>query len=218
MAIALDGHATGGAASATSTTVTLTTTSTNDIIVVQAVGVNAGAVTVSSVSDVAGLIWAKRKALVFNTNDTLEVWWAYSPSALSGDVITVTMSAALTTIALNAFGINGANTATPWDANGALPATNTGSNSTPTVTSVSTTFAPTILLGFSAELTNLTETAGAAYTLIDSNTVGAVVTAANQYITASSVQSSVTQAFGTTTTANWSMIADAIQGQATIFR
>jgi len=212
--IALDGHATGGSSAITTTTVTLTTTNANDIIIVQAVGVNASsAITVSSVT-ASGLTFSKRKSLVFNTNDTLEVWYATASSVLSSTVITVNWSSSVTAAnvaSVCAFGVSGV-ASSIWDTNVSLPATNTGSNSIPTVTGVSTSTASTMLLGFSAELTSLTETAGTGYTLIDSKTQGAV-TAADEYQVVSSTQSSISVAFGTTTTASWSMIADALVAQ-----
>ncbi len=214
MSIALDGHATGGNSASASTTVTLTTVNANDIIVVQAVGVNAsGAITVSSVTG-GGLTFVKRKSLVFGTNDTLEVWWAVAAAPLSGVVITVNWSSSVTAAnvaALCAFGIAGADTLNPWDPNPTFPATAVGSNSIPTVAGLSTNNPKDVLLGFSAELASLTETAGTGYTLIDSTTQAATVTAADQFQIVNSVQSGVSEAFGVTTTASWSMIADALQ-------
>jgi hypothetical protein len=213
MALSLDGHATGGNSASASTTVTLTTTNANDVIIVQAVGVNAsGAITVSSVT-ASGLTFTKRKALVFATNDTIELWWAIAAAPLSAKVITVNWSSSVSAAnvaALCAFGVSGADTRNPWDPDASLPATATGSNSVPTVSGVSTDSPDTILLGLSAELTALTETAGSGFTLIDSTTQGAV-TAADEYQVVSGPQSSVSVAFGTTTTASWSMIADAIE-------
>lgn len=121
--IGLDGHATGGAGGVgiTSGTVTLTTTQPDDVIVINILSggfFNRGFPT--SITDTAGLTWKKRSHRQF-TNDgsnlpqfSLDTWWAHAPTALSGDVITV-HTPATGLIAIEAFGVSGANFTTPWD-------------------------------------------------------------------------------------------------------
>lgn len=124
---ALDGSAQGTWSAGTTFTVTLTTTSTNDVIIVN-VASNTNAP--SSVTDAAGLTWNLRTS-VTNTNFIHE-YYATSSGTLTGDVITINYGAAPSYAAATAFGISGANTSSPFDANAALPGTSTSGN--PTIT------------------------------------------------------------------------------------
>src|SRR6185312_1133023 len=143
-----DGTANGAATSSASTTVTLTTSKTNDDIIV-AVASRRGSsfTTVSSVSDTAGLSWAKRSSVTLdnvgsNFHMDMEIWLANSPAALSNDVITVTLAAVPDTLQVIAFGLNGVPSSSPWDANGSLPVTNaSAASSVPSISGISTTAA-----------------------------------------------------------------------------
>lgn len=219
----IDGTPAGGNFTrTTSGTATLTTSLTNDIIVVViATGDAASTQTVSSVAS-ANVTYAKRKDFAVTTNGgqklNLEVWWGLATSALTSEVITVTVSGSLGTNTIIAFGVNGSsNTAAPWDTNVALPATGsdvTGVTTQPTVTGISTTAAATMLLSFMAEARATAQTAGTGYTLVKTQTnAGGLVsdtTSAAEQKTVSTTQSGVSSTFGTNID-NWSMIADAIR-------
>ena len=117
--LALDGYATSGINNNGSTTsaVTLSTSNKFDVIVVCVVTGgfwNHGYVT--SVTDTAGLTWTKRnQRWSGGTYPSLEIWWAPSAAALTGDVITVHTTATGAT-SLTAFGVTGAaNYEAPWD-------------------------------------------------------------------------------------------------------
>ncbi len=224
--LSADGSATGTFSTTNSGTVTLSTTNANDVIVVEETnenGPNAAVLTVSSVT-ASGLSFAQRSSFTLGapTYQDAEVWWAVASSPLASTVITVTISGTTDDASLVAFGVSGANTASPWDPNISLPATATGSPSTtPTVNGVSTTNANDIILGFQGNGNNagafaVSETAGAGFTLIqDVANNGAVNAddASAEYQTVSSAQSGVTVAFGTVMDTNnyWMMMADAIQ-------
>lgn len=222
MALSLDGHATAIATGATLLTPALTATLTNDIIVA-AIFLEqlptGTAPTVSSVSG-GGLTWTKRSSksgLLRASNNPcdLEIWWALSTGIFSG-TITITPSVSIDNAACSVFGVNGANTSSPWDANVALPANaegNTGTANAVTVSGVSTTNANTMLLQFMGGVNSTTETAGSGLTLIDSATeAGGTYAAAiaSQYQVVSAAQSGASLSFGTNFDP-WFSIADAIQ-------
>ena len=220
---ALDGSATGSFTSAASGTVTLTTSLSNDVIVVMVEDEDVNNAVVRTVSSVTatGLAFAHRSTGSINASPytETEVWWAAAASALSSKTITVTLSGSIDDASIVAFGVSGANTATPWDANGALPATATGASSAnPTVNGVSTSNANDMLLGFTGlslpgSGTPATETAGAGYTLIQTQVNGGATgasEAAAEYKVVAATQSSVSVAFATANT-NWIMTGDAIQ-------
>jgi len=206
-------------------TVTLTTTKTNDVIVILASSENnAVTPTISSVSDTAGLTWARRGSKVTATSgsqqSSQEIWWAFSSGALSGDVITVNFVGGADLLALVAFGVNGSGSSSaPWDVNVSLPATATSAvTGTPSVSGVSTTHANAILLGFYSQGNTgafTAQTSGSGFSIIDqtgSNAGSFSIAAAAESQGVTSAQSSVSVAFGTSSTAPWSIIADAIAG------
>ena len=88
---------------------------------------------ISSISDSGGanLSWTKLELLNLPnaTGNNLEVWYALntSGSALSNDPIVITYNGGSDGSAVIAFGVYGANTATPFDATN-TPVTNSGSN------------------------------------------------------------------------------------------
>lgn len=133
----LDGNATNVSTSTVgSGTVTLTTLAAHDVIVLT---VTTKGATVSSVADVAGLVWNLRTRYAITSggnpagDSNMEIWWAHAPAALTADVITLTFSGS-TKYEANAFGVCGANVAAPFDAHNAnsITATNSGSGN-PTI-------------------------------------------------------------------------------------
>lgn len=228
-ALALDGHATGSAnTNKTSATATLTTTQTNDVVIA-CVGVNSvstTAVTVSTITDGAGLTWTKRSSVGgadSNSHyDDLECWWAASSGSLTSDVITVTTTASTDTIAIYAFGISGANTSSPFDTNASLPKAGTNLTATstnPTVSAFSTTstntFAFAVMTTNSNASGSLPSSAPTGWTNLDTlsfNGSASFNDGQNAYDVYGAAQSSLTLTFGSGTfyTADWLMLADAV--------
>lgn len=126
MALTLDGYATGSSHSTTAAAA-LTTSNADDIIVVFAASETNSSTyaSVSSISDTAGLTWYKRSRTESgydgNHGMEAEVWWAYAPSPLSANLITVTMSQSCDNLGITVFGVSGADTSSPWDTSVALP-------------------------------------------------------------------------------------------------
>src|SRR6185437_8070754 len=82
--------------------------------------------------DTAGLIWNLR-AVAGTSPNTVYEYYAIAPNAISNDVITVNFAGSANYADLNAFGVSGANTSSPFDPNAsvaATPATSTGSVTT----------------------------------------------------------------------------------------
>jgi hypothetical protein len=139
--LGLDGtaHSNSTTSSITSGTVTLTTGGANDVVVL-CIDTKGGSV--SSITDDAGLTWAKRTK--FNPASTptedMEIWWAHAPTALTADVITVHFSTT-NGYAIEAFALGGANTSAPFDAHNANSVTtDNAGNGNPTRT-ITTDFA-----------------------------------------------------------------------------
>lgn len=241
-ALSIDGEnsvATGYADTNYPPYITLSTTQPNDIIILDEANENNSSYnppsTISSISDTAGLAWHERTATTSpnmigsngNPNSfDLEVWWAYAPSALSSDTITPTFAANRDCSTLAAFGVNGANTTNPWDANGSLPqtavnnsATYLGGTDADPSASVSTNAANTMLLGFMAteywgvDNTGNPYSAGSGYTQLAYTLDGSCslwTASSAEYQVVSTPQSNTTVNF-TPPGQAWFMIGDAIQ-------
>ncbi len=156
---AIDGSA-SGTFGGSSGTVTLTTTLANDVIIICIHNEKSGsAQTVSTVTS-THLTWARRTSQAWlnsggdASSNNQEIWWATASSALTSEVITVTLSAATDDASMAAFGVNGCPTpSSPWDANGAVPAmafttTVTDSTTPLTVSGISTNSTVPMLIGF----------------------------------------------------------------------
>jgi hypothetical protein len=153
--LTLDGTpATNNASSGTSITTTLTTTKTNDVIIC-AILING--TTVTGVTDVAGLTWTKHAE---TTPSKLYIWYAVSTGILSGDVITFNFLSATTFTTTSCWGINGANTASPFDPNASIPTVAASGT-----VSISTTNADTFIIS-AYRCANSTPTAGAGFTAL----------------------------------------------------
>ena len=117
-ALGIDGNSFAGTwAAATSTDVTLTTFNPSDVIILD---VAENGSTVASVSDTAGLTWHER-AVAGSGSNLIYQYYAIAPEALSADTITVNFTGAISYAALNAFGIVGANTSSPFDPSASIP-------------------------------------------------------------------------------------------------
>ena len=177
--------------------------------------------TVQSVT-APGLTFAERSSLSeagVSEYDDLERWWALATSTFSG-TITVTFNAAIDDASVVAYGVHGANTSSPWDADGPFTyyyyADPSGSV-TPTISSVSTAAANTMLLAAASngnELGGADQTAGSGYTLIGTTFTDGGVDASSigsEYQVFSSPQSNITVPFGSTYNKDFEMIVDAIR-------
>lgn len=209
MVLALDHSVTANASSgATLALPGLTTTNTNVVAVVFVLlNGSAAAVTVSSITDTAGLTWTLRTRLSAAGGDakqSVEEWWATSASALSSNVITLNLAGTMVFATASAFGISGADTTTPFDVNGSLPSSSATNNST-SVT-LSTTAANTMVLGCFREGSAGSPTAGTGYTQI----LGAnFMLTEYQIFTSAQTSLAVTQTTGSGTSNG--IVADAVQ-------
>lgn len=204
----LDGSATNFG-NAQNGMVTLSTTQINDVIIVDAaVTGNAGAAA-SSVSDTAGLTWTKRTSQTIVSGTEMSEWWAVSSGILTSDVITINGNANATGFRHTAFGVNNANTTTPFDTNVSLPAKSLGTTATALTETISTTHPNDMLIAFlrsTASLGTVTEPSG--FTQIQ----GSSATDAS-YEGITSTQSNLGVAYSWTgATTNSGLIVDAIQG------
>ena len=118
MAFSIDGNVNAINFGGTSQAVSLTTSNTNDVILMVVAGTGGPVVSVTSSN-----LTFTRRSVTFKVvpSTTLEVWYAISSGTLSSESITVTQTGS-STLVINAFGLSGANTSTPWDTNVSLPA------------------------------------------------------------------------------------------------
>ncbi len=206
MALSIDGKATEATISGGVSTVTLTTSLTNDIIVVAAV--SGGAINhITGITDTAGLTWAKRSAKAFNTIQDEEIWWALSTGALTSDAISVTFTGGPSSARVTAFGVNGANTTTPWDTNASLPAITNVTSANSIGLMISTTNANCMLIGFlygTGVGTGIVRPTG--FTALEAFSGNDLSTSI-----VSAAQPSVTETWSWTTATAAALIVDAIQ-------
>lgn len=150
----------GGPGTSSTMLLTLSTTKTNDVVIIHAL---CNLSSVSGVSDVAGLTWAKRASIGAGAND-IEEWFAKSAAPLTGDAITVQCGAGVFNLSI-AFAVSGTNFASPFDPGG--PQT----SATGTL-SITTTHAKTFVIAAARFSSTTAPTAGAGWTPIISGTTG----------------------------------------------
>ncbi len=136
----------------------MTTTKANDVIILEIVE---NGTTVSSVSDTDGLTWYQRAVAGTGSRHIYE-YYAIAPNALSADAITVNFSGTASYADLNAFGISGANTFSPFDTS--VPAT--AATSTGTIT---TSNANDFVFAAYRFSTDATPSAGSSWTAINAS-------------------------------------------------
>ncbi|HZW55755.1 MAG TPA: hypothetical protein VFF30_05650, partial [Nitrososphaerales archaeon] len=200
--ISLDGSASARCVNVVTCSTSLSTSKSPDVIVVTAV--DQASDTINTPTDTAGLTWTLRKSVV-NGGLHSYYWYAIATGSLSSDSISVTASASCV-IALTAFGISGANTASPFDSNSGLPASATGSSTSPSVT-ISTSNANDMLLGIPAAVGSATVSAGTGFTQIKTSTSPGT---GDEYEIVSALQSSSSVGSTLSASENWAMIGDAI--------
>jgi hypothetical protein len=221
---ALDGSTTGlWTSGSTFATASLSTAKANDVIVLSIDTYSSGSsVTVSSVSDSLGKIaWqgSARSSFVVcsGTQEATHIeWYGVAATVVSSDVITVTLSSAPTAASAIAFGVSGADTTTPFDPASGLPqtavSTCTAAGAAPTVSSVSTVADNDFVFAAFGAYTSVSETVGSIGTGAASLVTGSGGTGdsnAVEYEAMTSSQSSISCAFGTSTT-YWATLCDAL--------
>jgi len=187
----------------------LTTSGTSDLVYIAVCILNSGSQTVSSVSDTSSLSYSRRQFAALGANVRIESWYATSTSALTADLITVTLSGAADFDVI-AMGVSGTDTASPFDPNLSSPPTGTGTSATASTT-ITTTFPNDFLIGAVVTQNHPSLTAGAGFTLVTThanaaNTVGGGVE--DQPVT--STQSGSTVSFTLGSSQNWVILADAV--------
>jgi hypothetical protein len=221
---ALDGSASGTLTSGSTFTITsFTTAKANDVVILSIDTYTSGSsVTVSSVTDTLGKVAWQGSARSSSTSCsgiqevTDTEWYGIASTILSSDTITVSLSSAPTSASGIAFGVSGADTTTPFDPAPGLPKTGlsacTATSTAPTVSAVSTVADTDFVFALFGGYTTVTETAGS----IGSGTAALVTTVAGagdsnalEYLAMTSSQSSVSCAFGTSTT-YWGVLCDAL--------
>ena len=245
--LAVDGSATGCFGHATQSTPctststssgstgTLTTLKFPDVIVVMVNDENAaggggspaGVVdTVASVTSTPALTFSPRSSNTLGspTFQDLEVWYAIASSTFSGTV-TATLNGGTDDAVMVAFGVSGANTASPWDPNPSLPATANGPTGfAPSMSGVSTSNANDMILGFQANgdstaVGATSETAGSGFALVcvtcnvNNNGASNDADGAAEDGVVGTTEYNAAVAFGTTIALadSWLVTADAIQ-------
>lgn len=189
---------------------TITTTRANCVLIGYA-GINSstGSLTFSSVTG-GGLTWTFRKRVQFTGagfSNTMEEWWAIAPSILSAVTFTATASASASFVVLNVFAVSGADTATPFDANAAVPASASGAAAVAPTVNVSTSNANDMLIGFISCPGGGGTSAGAGFTQIGFANASSIV----EQKTVTATQTNTAVLSGTSPTTPWGDLADAIR-------
>jgi hypothetical protein len=227
----IDGQANANFSGTATGNVALTTAQADDVIVAivhtETTGAN-GYRPVGSVTDAAGLSWQRRAQHQWvggrNSNsNTLEIWWAHAPSALTANTITAHISGGnVDDATILAFGVAGADTDEPLDTNAAVPATATGgasTASTPSLAGVATDAARALILAVAGSpRTGGTSSSPADFTTLANftNSGGSDWSSQqSEYKLATGPLIDATVAFGTSfTIQNWGLIVDAIKAPA----
>lgn len=224
----LDGHASNLASTASSGTVTLSTTQANDIIVLHfAAEASAGTViSLTSVTSTSGFAWQRRSQIQLgpatmqghaNNYLTVEVWWAYAPTAVTSEVITAHINSTIDDMTLIAFGVNGCYTSAPWDPNSSLPAYNSqasGSNVSPGVTGVSTDSTKPFMFGCESNVNGvLVFTVPSGWSNIETKANGGAVLQCHSradYAALTAQQSGASFSWTGSTASSYGLIVDAL--------
>lgn len=212
MALALDGTATAllDGVDPTVAKPALTTTHTNCIVIVCS---ESNDDQITGISDTAGLTWALRKAVVgdngFGGARVEEVWWARAASILSSDTITVQYGELVSYAAVTAFGISGAlASGSPFDTNGALPASTAYVDGGSATTVALTTSNANDFLFACYRIGVADPTQGAGWTLVSGNDASFHLV---EYKIVSATQSGLSAAVGTGAGSQQTGIGDAVK-------
>ena len=221
--LAIDGTASAFCSHSTnSCQATFSTSRVNDIVIVYTFeALDLQAICTFGVSDTAGLSWTLRASVAGRneggTNrDQIAEFWAKTPSVLSSDLITETISGCAGSYGgeyngLQVFAVSGANLNNPFDPNTSLPSSAFGNSPAPSTT-VSTSNPNDIILGVVQQSSFGVLTPGSGFTTIIS-TGG--WSALSEYQPATSPVTNFPVTFGDSASFYWEVIADAIAPGAT---
>ena len=200
--LALDGSA-STSTSGSSMTISLTTSKPNDLLYISVV--ESQGYTVSGITSSPSLTWTQRASVPFSSSRHLETWYAVWPS--SGTItITITLTGSSNAAAV-AFGVSGADTASPFDG---TPRTATGSSTSPSVT-ISTSNPNDFIIGALGVQNTPTLTTGSGFTLIKTQTAGTSRETSDEYQIVSTTQSNLPVGYSLSSSQDWAMIADVIK-------
>ena len=137
---ALDGAAEHDFNNASVASVTLTTSHPHDVVIVGVILIFGTNIKVTSVTDSEGLVYSQRTRFSACDGPAIEEWYTFAPTALSADIITVTLSS-VTLAPQNGFiawGVSGS-AVSKFDDSPSFPATSAEANcSSPLSTAFST--------------------------------------------------------------------------------
>jgi hypothetical protein len=194
---------------------TFSTSRNNDVVLVYTYeALDLQPVCTFGVTDTAGLTWHFRAGVAGRNDgwynptprDQLGEFWASSPSVLTSDTITESISGCASTQyggeynGLQVFGITGANINNPFDPNISLPGTANNYSNTPSVT-ISTTNSNDMIMAVAQQTSYGVLTPGPGFIGAPSNT---------EYEFATSALTSFPATFGDNYVWYWEEIADAI--------
>jgi hypothetical protein len=187
------------------------TAQANELIVIVITG-NSSSSTVSGITDSFGTPLTYYQQVAYTSasvGQCLYVYYASTGTNTGSFTITVTMSSSQR-YCVQAFGITGANTNTPFDSS---PSSSTslasGTSSKPTVSGISTSNAYDMILGFEGQMSSTAQTAGSSFTAVslhNANSLGNNV----EYEIVTSTQSGISVSFGTSVS-SWIMAVQAVQ-------
>lgn len=164
--IALDPNASSKAtafsSSGTTIAATISTSNAADCIYVDTSSLT-GSGFGATIADTAGLTWTARTGSpYFPGGQTVNVWTAPAPSALTSDTITVTAVSALGGAPMTVFAISGCNTSSMFDSNLSAGLT----TAAPDPASITTTNSNDMIIGICAGGSQSNPGAGAGFTLV----------------------------------------------------
>jgi len=176
-----------------------------------------------SVNDTAELYWTLRGSVsgrndgtTGSNRDQIAEFWAVSPSVLSSDIITESISGCASIEYggeyndLIVVAVSGANLSNPFDPNNSLPGSANGYSNTPSMT-LSTSNSQDMIISAAQQTSYGTLTPGPGFTQIFLNGAGLAV----EYQTANSPQTNLTVTYVDDTTWYWEIIGDAVQAAST---
>ncbi|MDA4136343.1 MAG: protease pro-enzyme activation domain-containing protein [Thaumarchaeota archaeon] len=207
-ALSLDGSASGNTNLGTTVTVSLTTSCYPDVIIVL-IGENTARATAgASAPTSSGLTFTQRSSLQSGTVRTWE-YYSIATGKLVGQVISETMSQA-TAYTMTAFGVCGANTASPFDSNPSLPKANGGFIGTSHSNTATTSNSNDFIFGFDSSQGNPSYAPLNGYNSILTQDVPSWMASSSEYKVVSSAQSGTALGFTLSVGESGSQIVDAI--------
>jgi flagellin-like protein len=205
--LALDGSISSSVTTGNTITLTLVTSNANDVLYLSWVG-NGGDRSITGVSSSGTSGWTQRARISADNDHWLETWYATRTTA-GTTTITITMSSNNNgDCAAVAYGISGADLASPFDGN---RRTNTGTNDGSGSVTISTSNANDFILGAIGVDNAPTLTTGSGFTLIRSQAVGTSRITSDEYKIVSTTQSNLAVGYSFSSTEDWAMVVEAIK-------